>query len=177
MNYLLPVGLLVISFVVSMFYTSPLLTRISALGDEQASLTNFLTESRNLETTLAEKEDLYKEFTDDERIKINKILPESIDNVQLIIDIDNIASKYSMKVRNIDLKMESPGADSSNNAYGTATLRFAVSATYNNFQSFLADLEDSLRIVDISAVSFTSGDRDTNEYNIELKTYWLKEII
>ena len=53
-------------------------------------------------------------------------------------------------------------------------LSFSVAGTYTNLRAFLADLERSLRIVDVRALSFTAGDKDSNEYSIELDTYWFK---
>lgn len=154
------------------------MTEISELGLKKDSLNASLSESKNLFTIFEEKRTKYNNFTDEERSTINKLLPDSIDNVTLVIDIDDIASKYSMKIRNLDLKTERAGeGEASNNAYGVATLRFAVSAPYERFSSFLNDLEDSLRIMDISSLSFNSSDKDVNEYNVELKTYWLKETI
>lgn len=176
MNYLIIIILLVISFALSFFYTSPLMAEISNLSEKQASLGNSLAESKNLWAILEEKGRFYRSFTGEEIDKLNKILPDSIDNVKLIIDIDDIASKYGMKIRNIDLRTErADDVNFSNNKYGTAILRFSVATSYSNFQSFLADLEDSLRLVDISSLSFGSSDRDLSDYGVELKTYWLKE--
>ncbi|HRY62924.1 MAG TPA: type 4a pilus biogenesis protein PilO [Candidatus Paceibacterota bacterium] len=179
MNYLISLTLITISFFLSLFYTSPLLSDIDALGAERNSLSASLSESKGLFEVYRQKQAVYNNFTDTEKERINKVLPDSIDNVKLVIDIDDIASKYNMKIRNIDLKTEKVGEGemTSNNPYGTATLRFTVSSNYTNFRSFLKDLEDSLRLVDISSLSFTASDKNTDEYNIELKTYWLKETI
>lgn len=180
MNYTISIILITISFFLSVFYTSPLLGELDILSIEKASLNASLGDSKGLRTTVAEKEVLYNNLSEDDKVKLNKLLPNSIDNVKLIIDIDNIASLYNLKLRNIDIKADAPGefsGDSFNNPYGTAMLRFSVSAPYESFKSFLTDLEDSLRLVDISSLTFTSGDKDINEYNIELKTYWLKETI
>ncbi|MEI6296356.1 MAG: type 4a pilus biogenesis protein PilO [bacterium] len=179
MNYLVTTILLAVSVLVYFGSINPLMTNISALSSTRDSLNNSLSESKNLRTILAQKEGLYNNFTDEERTKINKLLPDSIDNIKLVIDIDDVASRYQMKIRNIDLKTnnDTQNPQEASKDYGTATLRFSVSAPYDKFRSFLTDLENSLRIVDASSVSFTAGDKDINEYNVELKTYWLKETI
>jgi hypothetical protein len=55
------------------------------------------------------------------------------------------------------------------------TLGFSVNGSYGVFQSFLVDLAQSLRVVDITSVTVGAGDRPGSyQYNIEVKTYWLK---
>lgn len=180
MNYTISIVLIAISFFLSVFYTSPLFGDINIVSAEKDSLNKSLGDSKGLRTIVAEKEALYNNLKDTDGFnKINKLLPDSIDNVKLIIDIDDIASKYNFKIKNIDIKVEQPGdlGGDVNKAYGTAMLRFSVSAPYDSFKLFLKDLEDSSRLVDISSLTFSAGDKSVDEYNIELKTYWLKETI
>ena len=61
-----------------------------------------------------------------------------------------------------------------------------MTSTYNNFLNFTKDLENNLRIVDISSVSFSSNSgsttgstlgtatTDSYNYDFKIKTYWLK---
>lgn len=178
MNYLITIVLISVSFVVSLFYTSPMLSEITDLGEKKASLNSSLEETKNLYDIMGQKEQAFNNFSSEEIATINKALPDSIDNVRLIIDIDDIASKYRLNIRNIDLRTERPsGSQESAKNYGTATLKFSFTTTYDRFRAFMKDLEDSLRLVDISSVSFSSSDRDLTDYSIELKTYWLKETI
>lgn len=39
---------------------------------------------------------------------------------------------------------------------------------------FLADLERSVRIVDVEAVTFSVGEGDLTQYGVSIKTYWLR---
>jgi len=48
---------------------------------------------------------------------------------------------------------------------------------YNNFKSYLAELEDSIRLLDIQAINFMSVDEETEEgttytFNLDLVTYY-----
>lgn len=179
MNNIIALFLIAFSIFLSVWYTKPMMDDVSMLRTENASLNASLGEIKDLSNVMAEKENTYNSFTDDEKAKVNKLLPDSIDNVKLIIDIDDIAQKYRMKIRNIDLKAENAGAEGEEavQSYGTAMLRFSVTAPYDRFKLFMADLEDSLRLVDVSSLSFDASDKDQNEFNVELKTYWLKESI
>ena len=58
----------------------------------------------------------------------------------------------------------------------------SIQGSYGNFLNFLHDLETNLRIVDISAITFSSDtfsgsgstSPDSYKYNFAIKTYWLK---
>jgi Tfp pilus assembly protein PilO len=52
---------------------------------------------------------------------------------------------------------------------------FKVDSDYETFVSFLQDVEKSLRIVDVTDLTFTAPDKSTNyDFGITIKTYWLK---
>jgi len=178
MNNLISLFLLLISFLIYNFYSTPVFDEIGILNQKLTKLDASLTESKDLRDVISQKETTYSGFTDEEKEKINKLIPNSIDNVKLVIDIDDIASKYNMKIRdiNIDTGELVYGTEISPKSYGTATLKFTVTAPYDRFRLFLSDIEDSLRLVDVSSLSFNAGEKDMNDYNVELKTYWLKEI-
>jgi hypothetical protein len=119
----------------------------------------------------------YKVIDKENITKLTKMLPDNIDNVRLLIDLDEIAKDYSMRIRdfrtNTAEKTDTIGQGVAN--YGTLTLTFSTTATYGTFLSFLRDLERSLRILDVTTISFAASDtNDVYDYNITLKTYWLK---
>lgn len=116
--------------------------------------------------------------TDLDRLK--KLLPDHVDNVRLIIDIDNIASKYGFHIKNIKIDNSAAGASSQgelgpdNKSYGDLVFSFKITASYDKFRSFIKDLEESLRIVDITGVSFNATESGDYDYEITMKTYWIK---
>lgn len=180
MNYTISVILIIISLVVSVFYTRPLFEEISTLGEEKASLDGFLEDSKNLRSILSQKESDYNNLDSSKVEKLNILLPDNINNIKLIKDIDDIAKKHNMKLRNIDIKAERAGEfneESAGRDYGVANIRFSVSTNYDSFKIFMTDLENSLRLVDVTSLSFNAGEKGLDEYNVELKTYWLKEVL
>ena len=134
----------------------------------------------------------YNSISKEDIAKLEKLLPDNIDNIRLILEIEKIASPYGMALR--DVKYNTTGGES-NTGRGGATLSqvaeagadfrvlemdFSVSGTYSDFINFTKDLENNLRIIDISSVSFSS-DTDTKaganavyKYSFKIKTYWLK---
>jgi Tfp pilus assembly protein PilO len=111
--------------------------------------------------------------------KLAKMLPDSVENVGLIIDIDNIASNYGMRIRNTKISdsTTSRGAVAvgpDTRKYGALTISFAVTTSYDNFLVFLKELESNVRLVDLTALSFSSAKEGRYDFNLTLQTYWLK---
>ena len=182
MRYITPIILVCVAIFVTLFYTKPAMDSTTSLSLQNTSLNKQLDSSRKSQSTIDEKASKYKSFSTDEIAKLEKILPDNIDNVKLIMDIDEIAASHGLNIRNVDLKIEDVNANQNQEQqepkpYGTAKLSFSVTSPYDRFVSFFGDLEDSLRLVDVSALSFSAGDKDLYEFNFEVKTYWLKNTI
>jgi len=82
-----------------------------------------------------------------------------------------------MRIRNFKTetgdKVETVGVDQT--PYGTLTLSFSTTASYTTFLAFLHDIEESLRLIDITSVQFNSSDlSQLYDYSVSIKTYWLK---
>ena len=142
----------------------------------------------------------YNEISDINKDRLNKIVPDNVDNVRLIIDVkDDIAARHGLFLKNIkttspNLQQQtgvisssapSPSKNSTANRevvevgpsakYGIVTLSFVVTTNYQTFIEFLTDLESSLRIMDISKLTVAINDNGTYDFGVEIKTYWLKQ--
>jgi Tfp pilus assembly protein PilO len=137
----------------------------------------------------------YNSISESDKEHLNKIVPDYVDNVRLIIDVkDDIAARHGLFLRNIRTSspdiptsqtvassqgVKAPTTDTSRTApggekYGVVTLSFSVTTTYEQFVDFLKDLESSLRILDISKLTLAGNDSGTFDFTVELKTYWIK---
>ena len=117
------------------------------------------------------------EFSSEDIERLEKALPDNVDNIRLINDLDGIASQYNMSVRGATVSFATDASGDiivDENAYGVVTVEFSVSGPYQTFLNFLDKLEHSLRIVDVTNISFSSSEEDFYEYGISLQTYWLR---
>lgn len=123
----------------------------------------------------------YNTFSASDINRLMKLVPDNVDNVRLVLDIDNIASAYGMRIKNVTVNKAQDsqagviGPDEK--LYESVILSFSIASSYENLISFLEDLEASLRIVDITELSLAqSKTKEANlyEYNIGVRTYWLK---
>ena len=126
--------------------------------------------------------DLLKKYNNlsKQRDRMAKLLPEHIDTVRLIIDINTLAGDYGMALKNISLEEKTDTKNSKNSIgpndkrYDSLDLSFSVTGSYDDFLNYLSNLEESLRIVDIISVSFTAGVDSAYEYKVKLRTYKMK---
>lgn len=128
-------------------------------------------------------------FSPDQLARLNAFLPDSVDNIQLILDLNALASHSGMTLSNFTTSNvpnspdASTGTTPSQNGTGAFTkanapvdyLTLAVNATgtYNSFRSFLRGIEGSLRPLDVTTVSVADSDTGVYTYQMTLKFYWL----
>jgi len=184
MRNIIPIMLIIASLGAFLGYVRPRYEVIKELESQKASRDETLTKSRQLQTL---RDDLLKRlntFPTSNLTRLEKMLPDNIDNVRLIIDISAMAAQRGVVVKNVkNLSAESIAENAKketvsdkNSKYGSVVLDMTVTASYDNFIAFLRDLEKSLRLVDIVSLSFSAPDTTggTYDFNIGLKTYWLK---
>ena len=179
--WILPLLLIGLAGFLFFQFTDPLFAQIKERQAERDKLNVALENVKQLRAVQVELLNTYNSFSPTDLDRLHKLLPDNIDNVRLIIDIDNIAERYGMNIKDIRIQTDE-GKEGEEAAVsergpivkGTVTLSFSVTGPYTNFQSFMVDLAKSLRVVDAAAVSFSSNDKDFYTYSVEVKTYWLK---
>lgn len=184
---------------------------IKKVKQEVATYDNSLETAEKLKISREELIAKYNSIPKTDLDGIKTLLPDSVDNIRLIIQLDSLATKNGLStLRAVDYKTDdsssgvttgqmanaaSAGATGAmplvtagfgtvNKPYGELTLSFSTSGQYKNFLAFLSDLEQNLRLVDVTSVDFsvsggdgTQGQNTANNlsYKVTLKTYWLKK--
>ncbi|MBY0328490.1 hypothetical protein K2Q02_00110 [Patescibacteria group bacterium] len=176
--------------------------RYDTLKTVKNDVTNYDSSLETAEKLKVSREELIAKYnsipkTDLDGIKT--LLPDSVDNIRLIIQLDSLATKNGLStLRSVDYRSdasgtasgdsttttEMQGVSSSGKSYGEFVVSFQTSGQYKNFLAFLSDLEQNLRLVDVTSIDFTVlGNDDTAgaqastnmSYKVTLKTYWLKK--
>lgn len=124
-----------------------------------------------IKAKLAKLQTANNSISDADHARLSKLVPEKIDIVRLIIDVNVIAARHGILLKEIP-KIEEKGDEGGTNGY--VDLAFVVGAPYQAFRSFLTDLENSLRLTDVTSISFTAGPKDFYDFSISLRTYWVK---
>lgn len=180
------VGILA-AFGIFFFYTKP--TYDSAQGQRTliAEYDTALVKANELQERKQVLLKKYNEFLPEDRDRLQKLLPDHVDNVRLILDLDNIASRRGMALQNV--VVSTPGAgqttqtavgtiSSSKQKYDVLTTKFSTQGSYAGLQQLITDLETSLRIMDLVNLKVGVGAETSGEplysFEVTLRTYWLK---
>lgn len=179
MKGFLPILFIVIAGGLFFGFIDPTYSRVKELRAEESEYNEALNRSRELQEVRDSLLARYNAFSTQALTNLEKMVPDHVDNVRLILDLDAMASKYGMRVRNVEIETEESRANRGQigpeeRSHESLILSFTVSGTYDTFRSYLADLERSLRLVDVVGVQFTANDTGLYDYTISVKTYWLK---
>jgi len=91
-----------------------------------------------------------------------------------------VASRYGISIKSIKTTTGSSRDTSrivlpeNESKYDSATISFSFISSYDNFKRLMADVEKSLRIMDVKSVSFQVGESGFYDYQVSVETYWLK---
>lgn len=165
-------------------WTNPQYQTSKATAAEVAAYDDALTKSQELRAVREKLISKRNTFAADDVAKLGKVLPDNVDNIRLIIDINNIASRHNISLQGVSLGTisnsrsapNSLASGASGDAVGSVVIGFSVTTSYNTMLAFLQDLEHSLRIIDVLSLAFSApatANADTS-YSISIRTYWLR---
>ncbi|MCK5285754.1 MAG: type 4a pilus biogenesis protein PilO [Candidatus Pacebacteria bacterium] len=176
-KFILPTFLILLSGGLFFFYADSSYQDIKELKEEKIQYDEALNKSRELREIRDELLQKYNSLDSDDKDRLEKIIPDNVDNVKLIMEIDSIASKYGAVIRRVDVNSsidESESLGKSDKEYNTIKLDLTIESSYEDFSKFLGDLSNNLRIVDVNFLSFESNYLNLYQFKLSFKTYWLK---
>lgn len=194
MRFIIPILLLGVSIGGFLTFVTPAYNEVQSLRAQVNAYDDALNNSKTLENERDKLVTKLNSITPVNRDKIQKMLPDGVDNIRLILEIEKIASVYGMSLKNVKYEDEKKAEEGApevvqagvdvgdlNKEYGIWNLEFSVEGPYSNFINFTRDMEKNLRLVDVSSVEFSSltssSSKSTNDsyiYTFKIKTYWLK---
>lgn len=175
MKSFFPILLILVAGLVFYYLTMPLLDSVNTLRADAATINQALGKARELIAVRDVKRTELNNFPQETRDRLDKFLPDNVDNVRLIIDLVALAHEYGMSLKNPQIVPSQKGSlGPDTNLYDSVDLSFGVTGSYDVFQRFLGDLEKSLRLMDVVAVNFVSGDKTAYDFTFTIRTYWLK---
>ncbi len=177
---IIPLLLLLIAIGLFLGYVHPTYTgNIASLSAEIKSYDNALAAAAAFKQ---KEEDVRKELADippDALSRIESFLPDGVDNVQLILDLNALANRTGMRLD--DFNIEVPKEDTEvgrlvpDTGGAIEMLEISVSGlgSYSAFLSFLEGVEWSLRPLDLVEVNISDSDTGIYLYAMTFRIYWL----
>jgi hypothetical protein len=202
---ILPIVLIVLSGFILFGYVNPTYSGVIATDQQQiASDNNALQAAAKFtdkENTLLQQE---KAISPTNMARLASYLPDGVDNIQLILDLNALASRSGISLSGFTIQSTAatsqtaaPAASSasatqakgttapvsatassvpvqSTSLLGSITLSVTAMGTYPAFQTFLAATEQSLRPLDITQLTLKDATNGVYSYTITYRIYWLQ---
>lgn len=179
---LMPFLFLVTSGGLFLTWINPRYKEIQVAREEIARLEELNVKATTLRDDRARLLAKYQSIGDEQERRLMKLLPDHADNIQLLLDIKNAAATYGITIQDISLegegqkKVGKTTKVTESALYGETQVGFSVEARYPDFVSFLRDIEQSLRLVDVRELTVSQEESvsDRQKYELTVATYWLK---
>jgi hypothetical protein len=125
-----------------------------------------------------------------DRNRLDLLVPESLDDTRMLVDIDAIARESGVIITNIqttnddvdasslvskNTQTSNPGTVPVNDELRTSDITLDVMGEYDAFKKFLQGIETSLSIMHVVEMTFSKSDGDFNIFTVTLRTYALPD--
>lgn len=168
-------------------YTQPTYTgSVKEIEGRIADLDTALIAARQFKDKEAELTRQQAEIDPEQLARVNAFLPDSVDNVQLIVDLNSLAARSGVQLSNFDIIDDTASAGTAADGavepavLGTGetmeSLELSVSATgtYAAFHAFLDGVEKSLRPLDVVQLDVKDSATGVYTYTVTFRLYWLR---
>ena len=113
---------------------------------------------------------------------VSTLLPDSVDNVGLILDLNALAARSGLSVADIDvvmgdsaIKSQRSGAlPATSDLVGSVDLSVSAVGTFTALQTFLRGVERSARLLDVRDLVVRGSNTGVYDYQMTLRLYWLR---
>lgn len=182
----LPVGLILLAIALGYFYVMPTYS---------GSITETITKMQGYDAALAAADRYTKKESElaaasngisgTSIARLNTYLPDNVDNVQLILDLNALAARSNVSLGNFNVTLPTdelaPLAGGGTAAPLTPTgslvdhtdVPITATGTYQSFRVFMSALENSLRPLDMQSVKVSESKTGVYTFDFVIRIYWL----
>lgn len=154
----LPIILIILGIGSFFWYTQPTYQATDAIQGEIDKYETALSQVNEIQQI---RDDLLRQYNQLPRTNLyvmSRVLPERLDTVRMLIELNQIALRHNMTVQDITFtertdaqqnRSRNNEEDSQPKPYESVKVNFAVTGTYEDVNSFVQDVERSTRLIDI----------------------------
>ena len=110
-RYIVPIIMISVSLGIFFAYTDPVYKDVKELRVQVSSYDEALDNSKKLEEAKNALNEQYNAFTDEELTRLRKLLPDNVDNIRLILEIESVAVRYGMTINNVEFDVATRDAN------------------------------------------------------------------
>ncbi len=122
-----------------------------------------------------------EQISSDQLLRLETFLPDSVDNVQLILDLNSLAARSGIQLSDFDIAQSEEDENSFDSSqlapqtpYDSLDLSVSAVGSYPAFRTFLAGVENSLRPLDVVEVIVKDSATGVYTYEVTFRLYWLR---
>ncbi len=112
---------------------------------------------------------------------LENLLPDSVDNVQTILDLNAIAARSGLSITSADVAQgqgasgsTSGAAASAVNTVGSVDLSLQATGSFAALQTFLRGVESNQRLLDVESLNISGSTNGVYAYQLHVRLYWLR---
>lgn len=183
---LIPTLSITIAIVLFIFVSQPQFATISTLNQEISAYKDTTKRYQEFNAELSALMSTKNNIRISDRERIDTMIPTSIDNTRLLVDIEAMAKRNSLLFGNITIETGANNFDikksnenvsdtqaSNHSTLVTNDISFEVIGTYEQFKSFLSEIESSLTLMEVIKISLKAQNGTFQKYAITVQTYAL----
>lgn len=172
-------------------YIKPTYSVISERKIKYEEYQNVLNKVKEIKAKRDQLSSAYANISQEDLDKLNKMIPEKFVSEYFINDVNALAARYGMSVDKMEINIPAPveaspdGVEQPQGRFLTITAKFTLNGRYDQFVSFLKDMESSLRLIDVVGIKVSNSqvisrtgqeqkDNDILNYSVEVLTYSIR---
>ncbi len=184
-------------------YVQPTFEDVKMIQSETAQYAQAVDRASELQQRISELRAQQNAISISDLERLEAFLPNRIDEVSLLIDIDALATENNLALSNIKVNAESESGDeggapatdpamdptldptfdptanigtpagTASSQYTSLDISFTVNGTYNDFRVFLDEIERSLVLMEVADLVFAESEGDLMPFEVTLRFYSL----
>jgi|SRR3989344_2254953 len=166
MRAIISIILIAAAVSVLFFWGRVLWQDVQKLSAEKASFESVISRMNQLRKTRDGLVQVYNTIPGKDLEKIKDLIPVTANTGTLVVELSNLSNESGLLLKNVNTR---------GNDDGVLAVAFSVSGSYENFTGFLEKLEKSLRLIDVSRISFSAGKDNFYDFALEAATYLQKK--
>lgn len=181
MTRLLPIVFILIAVGLFFGYVNPTYTGpVAELREEIHSYDNALTAAKQFQEKEQKLIEARSAIPQEGIERVEAFLPDSVDNVQLILDLNALAQRSGITLSNFDVASSRDEQQNdqimleSESPVDSLELSLTATGNYASFKSFLTGAELSLRPLDLIRLSIDDSATGVYSYDMTFRIYWLR---
>ena len=177
-NRLVPAAALVIALAIFFGYVSPTYSgSVAEIKERVMRATSALDAAARFGEKQNELASARNAILVDDLARLEALLPDSVDNVSVILDLTSLATRSGLLLSSINVAASPAGGGQEAAALsrvGSIDLRLSATGSYESFIAFIAGVERSARLLDVTAFAVRGSNTGVYGYNLTVRLYWLR---